>query len=482
MLFHRGSVVLHPLRRLAVCLLIPVSAFLILFSCSTAGSIQGTEPAAAAASEKKPEASLEEETYQGVSFYAATGDPGAAIAAFEKAKEADPEDPATRVLYSSLLLAVGQFGEAKAECEAVLEIDPENIDALYNLSLANGGLGNEAGRRENLEQIIAIDSMEPRANASLGEMFLKEENFPEAKDHFKRSIDTDPDNFVARIGYGNALRRTEAFKESIVQFDAAAELDPEYSFVYTDRARSKLQLGDPSGAEKDLTKAVETLPDHYWHYIDRGKVRLIDLSRTRDALADFSKAVEINPDLFYAYVYRGGIYIDLARYDEALMDLEFVHKKKPDYYPVYPDLGMLYVLKEQYGKARDYYLKSVKEEPENSGFLLMAGATWFLEEKTAQGVDYFKQIISTFPRDGSAYHVVRTFIEPGYEATALRKVQEESVPLLKNQMLFYLGIFYTTHELDGLAQTLFLEVADANILSLRETRIAREYVSSMGVD
>jgi tetratricopeptide (TPR) repeat protein len=463
------------LRRIFPILLISLSGAIFFFSCATAPA--GPEPAPG----EEPGISLEEETYRGVSYYAATGDPSAAISAFERAKRKAPDDPETRVLYSSLLLAVGQFDEAKAELDAVLAEDPQNINALYNLSLVQGAAGDREARESTLEDILSIDSGEPRANASLGELYLERKEYSKAKDSFQRSIESEPKNFVARLGYGNALRRTEAYKESLEQFDEAARIDPDYSFVYADRARSKLRLSNPKGAEEDLSKAIEALPDHYWHYIDRGKVRLIDLASSSLALEDFNRAVEINPGLFYAYVYRGGILIDLGHYSEALNDLEFVISKRPDYFPVYPDLAMLYVLEKRYAEARNLYGKSIEQDRDNPGFKLMVGALHFLEGDADEGTKYFMGIVNSFPRDSGAYHVARTFVEPGYEGTALRKIKEEKQPLLKSQMFFYLGLYYMTHDMSALGETLLMETADANILSLRETRLAREFLKRRGV-
>jgi tetratricopeptide (TPR) repeat protein len=463
-------------RRAYIVLLISFTAVLFLSGCATVG--KGPEPGA----EAEPEVSLEEQTYQGMSYYAATGNPDAAIAAFERARNENPDDPETMVLFSSLLLAVGRLEEARDTLESVLKEYPENINALYNLSLVEGAEGKRDAQRERLEAILAIDPEEPRANATMGELYLQREEYREARAAFERSIEADPGNLVARVGYGNVLRRTEAYEESVEQFTAAAELDPDYSFVYADRARSRLHLRDTTGAEEDLSRAIEKLPDHYWHYIDRGKVRLIDLGRPKEALEDFNRAVEINPDLFYAYVYRGGILIDLARYDEALEDLELVYRKRPDYYPVYPDLAMLYFLDEQWPKVRLMSLKSAEVDDENPGFVLMAGVSYYLEGSREEGRTYFSDMLNSFPRDSAAYHVARAFVEPGYEGTALRKVQDEKNLIMKSQMLFYLALFYRTHDMPALSQTLLLETADANILSLRETRLAREDLAAIGVN
>ena len=375
-------------RRLA-CLMILLLA--LLASCATVGTAPGSEAAT------EPEVSLEEETYQGMSYYAATGDPAAAIAAFERAKREKPDDPETQVLFSSLLLAVGRLDEARDELEAVLEADPQNINALYNLSLVEGAEGRRAARQEMLQQILTLDPEEPRANATLGEIYLENEEYGKAKGAFERSIATDPENLVARLGYGNVLRKTEQYTESVEQFDTAAEIDPDYSFVYADRARSKLHLRNPKGAEVDLSKAIETLPGHYWHYIDRGKVRLIDLGQPTLAFEDFTRAIEINSELFYGYAYRGGILIDLGRYDEALEDLERVHTQRPDYYPVFPDLAMLYFLKERWQDLRYMSLKSAEIDEENPGFRLMAGVSYYREGKRREGKDYFSDILNSFP-------------------------------------------------------------------------------------
>jgi hypothetical protein len=142
---------------------------------------------------------------------------------------------------------------------------------------------------------------------------------------------------------------------------------------------------------------------------------------------------------------------------------------------------MLYVLAERYPEARRLYRMSSEQDQENPGFKLMVGALYFVEGDAEKGTEYFRGIVNTFPRDSGAYHVARTFVEPGYEGTALRKLKEEKQPLLKSQMFFYLGMFYMTHDMSALGETLLMETADANILSLRETRLAREFLRRRGV-
>ena len=40
-------------------------------------------------------------------------------------------------------------------------------------------------------------------------LYLERREYRKAKESFRRSLESDPDSFVARLGYANALRRTE---------------------------------------------------------------------------------------------------------------------------------------------------------------------------------------------------------------------------------------------------------------------------------
>jgi len=83
------------------------------------------------------------------------------------------------------------------------------------------------------------------------------------------------------------------------------------------------------------------------------------------------------------------------------------------------------------------------------------------------------------PRETHMYDVARVFIDDGYEGYLLTKVTGESKVTIKVRALFYLATYYKLKGEKSLANKFFLEVKDANIYGLFETRLAKEEIAEI---
>ena len=90
------------------------------------------------------------------------------------------------------------------------------------------------------------------------------------------------------------------------------------------------------GAESDLSSAIELEPNYFWHYLDRGRLRIRELGDSEGALEDFNRAIEIDPAIFYPFVFRAGIYDEAGEYELAAVDYKRIIEQKPEYYFAIP--------------------------------------------------------------------------------------------------------------------------------------------------
>ena len=423
----------------------------------------------AATQEEAPE--LEVDPYQSISNSMAAGDPTEAVNKFEQAYSKDPDSPETQLLYSSLLISVGKAAEAETVLQKLVENDQADADALYNLALAKGMQGKAAEQAALLKQAIDKDPDHAPAHATLGELYLEKKELDKAQQQFAKSIDADPDNFIARTGYGHVLIRKKKYEEAVTQLDKAVELKPNYPFSYVDRAKAKSSSGDINGALADLTEAVKLDPDHYWNYIDRGKLRLY-VNNLEEAYADFNRAAELRPDYFLSYVYRGGAHEDLDKTEAALADYRKVAELRPDYYPIYQPYALLAFNKENYSEAAEAFASHYERYKEDHGHGLMAAASYYLAGEKEKGDRYLKKHMDQMPRDTYMYDVARTFIEKGYDSYLIAKLNSENKITIKTRALFYAALYYELQGNLGLARKYYLEVDEANIYGLIETRLA----------
>jgi len=419
---------------------------------------------------------LDVEPYESISASMSAGNPEEAVKKFEDAYSENPDSTETRLLYASLLITTGQAEKAETVIVKILEEDPKNPEALYNLSLIKGMRNERPEQKELLQKVIAADSGHAEAYASLGELYLEDEEYDSAEENFQKSIQEDPQNFIGRSGYGHVLLRQKKYAEAEEQFDQAVQIEPEYPYSYIDRARARSGAGDINGAILDLSTAMELDPDYYWNYIDRGKLYL-HTGNYEGALEDFNQAVIIDPDYFLGYVYQAGILDDLGKEEPAYNSYRKLITLRDDYYPAYEPLALFSFSNEKYLKAAEYFDRHYQRFSKDYGHALMSGISLLFAGEKEKGAAYLKKYMDIMPRETYMYDIARLFTENGYDNYFISKLVNETNITIKVRALYYLAAYYKLQGQTRLANRYFLEVKDANIYGLYETDLAIEELS-----
>ena len=100
-------------------------------------------------------------------------------------------------------------------------------------------------------------------------------------------IDTDPVNRLR-----NSSNRSYNYDEAIADLNRAAELYPDFAYIYYNRGNLRCLSGDLPGAIEDYTRAIKLYPYFAEAYYNRGLVQIY-LKDTRKGSLDISKAGEL---------------------------------------------------------------------------------------------------------------------------------------------------------------------------------------------
>jgi len=210
----------------------------------------------------------------------------------------DPQAGALYIKKASLLTALGKYNEAKSSLDQAIILNPDPA-ALFFIYYRRGDLNYKL---ELFEESIADFSksieLQPQyewayldrgmALADKGKVLEAERDFlkalelkpnwgdafyclgicyqdqgktEKAMDYFKLAIkDTDNQLLFKDKAYNNIgilYNHQKKYNESVLYFDKAIELNPNYSLAYINRAIAKYQLNDIDGVCSDLQRAVE---------------------------------------------------------------------------------------------------------------------------------------------------------------------------------------------------------------------------------
>ncbi len=204
----------------------------------------------------------------------ALGDDSEAVKAYGEALQLDPEDGFSALYRGWALERLGQTKQALQHFDLAVETlggaDPSALVARADLLRANGA---HASAFLDYSTALEINSSDADALYGAAHSLLEQGELKGAETYINRLIDVAGDN-------------KEIAAKALAQ-----------------RGRARLLGGDPNGAERDLSLAIELAPTNALSWFNRGLAR----ARQHDvagALSDYREAAELAPEsaaVQYAY-------------------------------------------------------------------------------------------------------------------------------------------------------------------------------------
>jgi Tfp pilus assembly protein PilF len=226
---------------------------------------------------------------------------------YEAALELDPESSVTHELLASAYDAVGEEERARTEFERAIELAPENAE----LRLRYGMFLASVDRRAAVEQHRAVVEMYPKVpeyRVKLGAALVLTGNPEVADEQFERAARLDP--LSARLqadiaGANQAIGRPE---EALRYYERALNLEPNSQLYALNLGRIHALLSTRNGHNEEhfeeaesLLRSVDELGHPPWEADQReaASIALGDLylewNRPEDAAAAYERALELNP-------------------------------------------------------------------------------------------------------------------------------------------------------------------------------------------
>jgi Flp pilus assembly protein TadD len=162
--------------------------------------------------------------------YSASGDTVNAIAVLQKAVQIDPKSVPASLMLAQGLVAAGRLDDAKARYRRVLEIEPNNANALNDLAFLMADSG------ENLDQALVYaqrglqyagdTGIKSSLSDTLGWIYVKKNMTDDALQTFQSLVRNNPRNSTFRYHLGTALYQKGEKREARVELEAALAAKP----------------------------------------------------------------------------------------------------------------------------------------------------------------------------------------------------------------------------------------------------------------
>jgi tetratricopeptide (TPR) repeat protein len=191
----------------------------------------------------------------------AEGDDALAFQAFSKASAEDPRDTTSRLNMASVLMRAGVYPKAEEQYRAILQVAPDDADAMVGLAAALRGqadpkaTGKLEEARALYEKVLVNDPHALAAELNLGVLYMDYLKKPgDAKTMFTRFLDDAPRSHPARAQAEKYLSAVSAASPS-----APAAPAPAAPAAAPAPASAPAPAAAPGGGAKPMTPDKESV-------------------------------------------------------------------------------------------------------------------------------------------------------------------------------------------------------------------------------
>ena len=161
---------------------------------------------------------------------------------------------------ASELFNQGKVEEAEKILVSILEDDPKQPDANYNLGLISKTKGKFLEALSLFKTATEIDPNVVQYFISYGEVLFAQNKLEDALVNYRKAIELKPDDGDVYNNLGATLYKLERFKEAEVSIRKAIELNPYNAKAYNNLSITLKELEKFEEAKKCLKKSIEIDP------------------------------------------------------------------------------------------------------------------------------------------------------------------------------------------------------------------------------
>ena len=176
----------------------------------------------------------------------------------------------------------------------------------------------------------SLDLMPDRASTltNLSATQIKLKKYSEARLAAEKAIQIESSNSEAYLNLGLVEKEFNRLESAVHYFDTALNLRPDYAEAWANKGLALYELKCFVEAITHFDRALSLKPDYAEVWSNKG-ITLYELHRLDEALVSYDKAISINPNYADAYFNCGNALRELHRLDEAILHFAKALSLKP---------------------------------------------------------------------------------------------------------------------------------------------------------
>lgn len=301
--------------------------------------------------------------------------------------------------------------------EKAVELDPELMEARYNLSLIYMRQQKFDRALPHLTSLISLQTGKPEAYLMRAQVRIQAGDFDSAVVDLESALNLDAEDAQAWAFLADLRLREEQYAKALEAWEKVHELDPESERLYLGLAMAQQNLGRQEEAVQSYLKFLSRFPDDFRAHFFIG-ILYREQGRSDLALEHFLKAEaqdQGDRDLAQGLA---NLYLDLKEPEAARKrllrsDLEAAVN--------IANLGIIATQQGRYLEAETYFRRAVTKEPQNGLFWVHLGDALGLQKKEQEAAQAYETGLRYEPGDFDALfnlgklYVNRELVEKGIQ-------------------------------------------------------------------
>lgn len=189
-----------------------------------------------------------------------------------------------------------EYSAAECKFKKSLELIPDRVSTLTNISVAQIKLKKYSLARISAEKAIQLDRSNIEAYLNLGLVEKELRNFEGAINCFNQAINISPECVEAWSNKANIFLDLKRFDEAHTLLDKAISLKPDYAEAYFNKGNVFYGSKRFDRAQIFFHKAISLKPDYAEAWSNLGVIYDEEKNYIQ-AVAHYAKALAINPDI-----------------------------------------------------------------------------------------------------------------------------------------------------------------------------------------
>lgn len=273
--------------------------------------------------------------------------------------QAQTTPPADPMAEAGAHLDAGRYPQAIAILTQLVEKDPKDYAARFNLALARALAGDEAEAIAQYRNVLELKEDLFEANLNLGQLLVKASRFPEAEPLLRRALELREKDSRAVYLLSRAYLGQKKWPEGLGKLEQAIALSPD------DRSL-KLEYAEACEAAGMTARAIEA-----WRQLGddpAAKERLgllqLNAGEADAAIASLEGVMKSSPTPASAYALAAA-YLRSGQAEKAVPLAEFIIAKEPANFEALMFYGRLLRDQKRYPGAARQFQAALKVKPES---------------------------------------------------------------------------------------------------------------------